>query len=122
MQSNHRKRQMVRSVSYNCFTATSVAWGVALSFCFAITLTVDAQGGGNFEIPQNVIANGGGESLGRGGLGVAGTVAQPAAGNDMSGGSFPQASGFWPAGVAVAAINLIKLTNGSNNDSPPGPS
>ena len=55
-----------------------------------------SQSGGGLDLRQNVIAGGGGSSS-SGNLQVAGTAGQPAAGILMSGGTFTQVGGFWPA-------------------------
>ena len=59
-------------------------------------VSVLAQSGGSFDLSRNVIAGGGGTS-GGGSLQVSGTAGQPAAGTQMSGGTFTQVGGFWYA-------------------------
>ena len=53
------------------------------------------QSGANFDLSRNVIAGGGGTSIGNGNLKVDGTVGQAAAGTTLSNGQFSLTSGFW---------------------------
>ena len=61
-----------------------------------------AQSGGTKDLRPSVSAGGGGTSTGSGNLQVAGTVGQPAAGTQTSGGTLTQTGGFWPATLGVA--------------------
>lgn len=52
--------------------------------------------GAGFTIDPYVVAGGGGSSTG-GGFTLDGTIGQPAAGGDLTGGTFSLNSGFWPS-------------------------
>ena len=56
--------------------------------------TVQAQGGGGYDLTWNTIDNGGGESNG-GGYTLAGTLGQPDANEALTGGGFTLTGGFW---------------------------
>src|ERR1700736_152710 len=88
--------------------AVSVVLGVT-----ALLGSIDAlraQSGGNFDIPESVIAGGGGYTQVAGNLQVTGTIGQAAAGNDASAGSFTEAGGFWPTGGAVSTTSNTSPT------------
>lgn len=70
---------------------------VCIALCLALVPSVLSQSGGSLDLRQNVIAGGGNTSTGSGNLQISGTVGQPAAGTQMSGGTFTQVGGFWPA-------------------------
>ena len=76
--------------------------------CSALLLApvapVLSQSGGGLDLRQNVIAGGGGSS-GGGSLHIAGTAGQGAAGTPMSGGTFTQVGGFWPAIQSLTAFS-----------------
>jgi hypothetical protein len=74
--------------------------GVVLGAAAALGLagSLRAQAGGDFSISQSVISNGGGETQVAGNLQATGTIGQAAAGNELSGGSFSAAGGFWQTG------------------------
>jgi hypothetical protein len=70
---------------------------------------------GSYDLRQNVIAGGGNTSLGNGNLQISGTVGQPAAGVQMSGGSLTQSGGFWhaiqgPASGPSVVFNAVSYT------------
>ena len=76
---------------------------LSLSLSAAPSWRVPAQSGGGYDLRQNVVAGGGNTSTGSGNLQISGTVGQPAAGTQMSGGAFTQIGGFWPAIQSVPA-------------------
>jgi hypothetical protein len=63
----------------------------ALSGMFPAAPQTSAQ----FDLARNVIAGGGGTSIGSGNLVIDGTVGQPAAGTTLSNGQFSLTGGFW---------------------------
>ncbi len=66
------------------------------------------QSGGTFNLPQSVIASGGGQSTG-GNNAVTGTVGQSAVGAS-SGGNYSVQGGFWPNGTSGGGCPSIFLT------------
>jgi len=86
---------MTRNRRY--LAGVSAVLGAAAALGLADSLR--AQAGGSFDIPQSVIAGGGGETQVAGNLQVTGTIGQAGAGNDVSAGSFAEAGGFWQTGA-----------------------
>jgi len=54
-----------------------------------------AQTGGSLDLRRNVVAGGGGTSIGSGSKQIDGTVGEASAGPTMSGGALTQTGGFW---------------------------
>lgn len=82
-----------------------------LCFCvYAMNFKIQAQSGGIYEITQTVIASGGGQNSANGNLSLDGTIGQPLAGTNSTGGNYNLRGGFWavdalaptaaPAGVS----------------------
>src|SRR5260370_8937142 len=69
---------------------------VSIAFALAASSVVLSQSGGSLDLRQNVIAGGGNTSTGSGNMRVDGTVGQPAAGKQMTGGTLMAIGGFWP--------------------------
>lgn len=64
-----------------------------------------AQTGGDFTITQSVIASGGGQNAAGDKFSLDGTIGQPIAGVNSSGGSFSVRGGFWTAQFAPSAAS-----------------
>jgi hypothetical protein len=72
----------------------------ALAFLAATLLAVPTLWAQSYSIPWHTIDGGGGTSTG-GVYAVSGTIGQPDAGPNMSGGNFTVTGGFWALPVAV---------------------
>lgn len=88
---------------------------VFLWYCIC-AMNFSAQSGGQFEIKQSVIANGGASSAG-GNFGVTGTTAQTNVGANMAGGNFGLKGGFWqvffaPTAALVSVSGSVTAANG----------
>ena len=76
---------------------------ICLTLVIAPMAIVWAQSGGSLDLRSNVIAGGGNTSTGSGNLQISGTIGQPAAGTQTTGGTLTQTGGFWPAILGVPA-------------------
>src|SRR5438046_477949 len=95
---------------------------LCLAFSAGPAWRVLAQSGGSIDLRQNVIAGGGNTSTGSGNMRVDGTVGQPAAGKQMTGGTFTQVGGFWPAILGVtSALPVVQFSSASYTVSETGP-
>jgi hypothetical protein len=74
-----------------------------------VSTLVLAQSGGDYAFQKHVIANGGGSASG-GLFAISGTIGQAAASNEMTGGLYAIASGFWTSANNVS--NDIIFKNG----------
>jgi len=78
---------------------------------------VSGQTGGSFDLSHNVIASGGGASLG-GAFRLDGTIGQGIAGTTSSGGQFSLIGGFWtptpfaPTAASVTVSGRARTANG----------
>lgn len=80
-----------------------VLFGAIILSCF-VSLNAQTQSSSAPQIPQSVVAGGGGTS-GAGSSQVEGTMCQPVVGTSI-GGSFKLEAGFWPGGTIPAASAL----------------
>lgn len=90
-----------------------IALIITLVVCMA---NISAQSGGAFEITQSVIANGGAKSDG-GTFSLTGTIGQPLAGTNSTGGGFTVRGGFWqdffnPTAAMVAVSGRVTQADG----------
>ena len=76
---------------------------IACVFILLATLPILAQSGGTFSIEKSVIAGGGGRTAG-GIFTLDGTIGQPLAGGQSTGGSFTLLSGFWASDTNSALV------------------
>ncbi len=74
----------------------------------ALALLAPAQSGGNFNLPQSVVAGGGGTSTG-GNLTLSGSAGQSGAGLS-TGGNFSLTGGFWGGGGCQFPISILPTT------------
>src|SRR6478672_11451590 len=81
-----------------------VSGALLLLFVFAITAPGQSSGG-NLQLTQSVVANGGNQSS-AGNFSVTGTAGQPAVGTLTQQGAFSQTGGFWPGGAALTQSNI----------------
>lgn len=66
----------------------------ALCLILFLTISIQPQAGGNFEITQSTVS-GGGQNVSGGTFSLDGTIGQPIAGGVLSGDQFSVSSGFW---------------------------
>jgi hypothetical protein len=86
---------------------------VVLAILLGATLAL-AQTGGSLDLRRNVIAGGGNSSTGSGNMRVDGTVGQPAAGKQMTGGTLTQVGGFWPTILGIASsLPVVQFSSAS---------
>lgn len=80
---------------------------IKFTACLILLLSTvaQAQTGGDFTITQSVVASGGQNSSG-GNFSLDGTIGQPLAGTNSSGGAFVAGNGFWQAAFAPTAANV----------------
>ena len=71
---------------------------------WSLVVSLAAQSGGNFTITKAVISGGGTESSSGGNFSLSGTLGQPIAGDELSGGSYAVNSGFWIAPVSGVGL------------------
>ena len=76
---------------------------IAILSITALATPVFAQSGGTLDLRTNVIAGGGNTSSGSGNKQVSGTVGEPSAGRQLSGGTLTLTGGFWPAILGIAS-------------------
>ena len=86
---------------------------VAFSAVFAA-----AQSGGSYEITQSVIASGGGQNSENGNFLLDGTVGQPLAGTQSTGGSFNLRGGFWAEPTFAPTAATVSLSGRITLDRP----
>jgi len=98
---------MNSSTSNHRFLFVIVVWTMV---ALAQVISVFSQSGGSVAMRRNVIAGGGDTSTGSGNLRISGTVGQPAAGTQMSGGVFKQVGGFW-TGAGVLNASTVSVPN-----------
>ena len=72
----------------------------AIALLCAVNTT--AQSGGSFTIEKNVIAGGGGQTIG-GTFTLDGTIGEPVSGTTSTGGTFELGSGYWGGGATTSA-------------------
>src|SRR5260370_426305 len=95
---------------------------LSIALALAASSVVLSQSGGSLDLRQNVIAGGGNTSTGSGNMRVDGTVGQPAAGKQMTGGTLTQIGGFWPAIQGVpASLPTVQFSAASYNVSEGNP-
>lgn len=82
---------------------------VPTAMVIATSSVAAGPGGGSFEITWYTIDAGGTSSTSGGSFDLAGTVGQPDAGQEMTGGQFSLTGGFW-AGVNNAPLCPADLT------------
>jgi len=79
--------------------------------------SVQAQTGGGFSLEWSTVDGGGGFASSGGGFRVDGTVGQPDANPQLSGGSFSiQQGGFWQPELAPLAVTLAEFSAAQNGN------
>jgi hypothetical protein len=87
---------------------------ISIALALAASSLVLAQTGGSLDLRRNVIAGGGGSSTGSGNMRVDGTAGQPAAGQQMTGGTLTQIGGFWPTILGIASsLPVVQFSSSS---------
>jgi hypothetical protein len=83
---------------------------------FGLALALAPLTGACFDLPQHVIAGGGGASTGAGNLTLDATIGEPAVGPTLSTGEFSMQTGFWTvtSGKLINISTRLQVLTGNN--------